>query len=116
MEITDELQAIMDCHSWKSIDDIDWYHISLHEPLSDNFIIFYEKKIYWSALCKCRNLSEKFIEKHWDKLNQFYVSIYQKLSEKFILKHKEELDADNILKNQKLSRTFIKENFVVDWI
>ncbi|KKL21265.1 hypothetical protein LCGC14_2447190 [marine sediment metagenome] len=61
MEITKELQQIMDEYGWKSIDDIDWNNISYDY-----------------------NLSIKFMEKYFDKLNLEYISYYQILSENFI--------------------------------
>ena len=41
-------------------------------------------------------LSERFIEKYWDKLNHLYVLEKQKLSEKFIRKHLEEFTNGNL--------------------
>ena len=69
MEITDELQLIMDKYNWESIDKINWNYISYSEILS-----------------------EPFIEKYINELNLSYISRYQKLSEKFIEKYKNGLN------------------------
>lgn len=63
-----------------------------------------------------QKLSEKFIEKHIDKVNWFNIMAYQKLSEKFIEKHNDKVDLDYISKYQKLSEKFIEKNIdKVNW-
>ena len=60
-------------------------------------------------------LSESFMDKHWEDLNKVCISKYQKLSEPFMDKHWEDLDKVCISKYQKLSKNFIqKYNLTID--
>ena len=51
----------------------------------DNF------EVDWFYISGNQNLSESFIEKHYDKVYWYYISIYQKLSEEFIEKHNDKI-------------------------
>jgi len=46
----------------------------------------------WSSLCINQKLTEKFMEKHLDKLDSYYICRHQKLTEKFMEKHSDKLD------------------------
>ncbi len=50
------------------------------------------KKDWWGEISYFQKLSEKFIEKHKDKINWYWVSYYQTISEDFIEKHKDKID------------------------
>ena len=43
----------------------------------------------WAASSYHQKLSESFIEKHFDKLDKYYIFKYQNLSEQFIKRYKE---------------------------
>ena len=136
MEITKELQQIMDEYGWKSIDEIDWNYISYSEKLSEEFIEKYFNEFDLYLIClyqklpeefiekyfdkfdsidlsyihKYQKLSEEFIEKYWDKLDLFYICQYQKLSEKFMEKYIDKLDKNLVCIFQDLSKNFAKEH------
>lgn len=66
--------------------------------MSEEFIEEFSDYINWNTLSCSRyvNMSEKFIEKHIDKLDINPIVVYQKLSESFIKKYKDKIDLDYI--------------------
>ena len=73
------------------------------EENMDNF------KVDLNYISMYQKLSEKFIEKHGDKLDWGYISTYQKLPESFIEKYNDKVDWDYISKYQTLSEEFIEK-------
>lgn len=65
--------------------------------------------IDWYRLCKEYKLSESFITKYQDKLDQNNISCFQNLSEDFIIKHKDKLNWRWISRKENLSINFVKE-------
>ena len=111
MEITDELQKIMDKYNYQSIDEINWNNIVRREILSEKFMETYSNKLDLYLICFRQKLSEKFIEIHFNKLYLNYICEYQKLSEKFMNKYFDKLDINKICLYQKLSEKFIEKYF-----
>jgi len=100
----------------KDFNENDWYCISQYQKLSEKFIEKHENRVYWNYISIYQKLSEKFIEKYEDKINWNWISINQKLSERFIEKHEDRVYWDWISENQKLSEEFIeKHEDRVDW-
>jgi hypothetical protein len=64
------------------------------------------KKNYWGWVSSCQTLSEKFIDKHKDKIWWSCISHYQKLSEEFIEKYEDKVVWYWIFQSQKLSPKF----------
>jgi hypothetical protein len=64
----------------------------------------------WKEISANQILSERFIEKHSDKVNWENISSYQKLSESFIEKHLEKLSVGGLSSNRKISNR-IKDKF-----
>ena len=93
MEITKELQKIMDHYGWISFDDINWYEFPVHHKLS-----------------------EDFLEKYIDYIDLDFVDFDNELSEDFIKKHIHDLNLINLIKYQDLSDEFIKKNFIIHYI
>jgi hypothetical protein len=66
----------------KQSPNIDWYHVSQHYKLSEQFLDDFQNYLYWP-----------------------YISRYQRLSDKFIKQFINYIDADEILKNKKVKLT-----------
>jgi hypothetical protein len=64
----------------------DWYLISRHKYLSEEFIKKHSDKVYWENISAYQKLSEEFIEEFSDKLFWRLVDIQNKFSEKFVKK------------------------------
>ena len=67
-----------------SINGIDWYYISEHKKLSEEFIREFQDKFDWESISINQKLSEDFIREFKDKIDWKVVSSHQKLSEDFI--------------------------------
>jgi hypothetical protein len=63
----------------------------------------------WYYISYCQVLSEKFIEKHSDKLNWYEISFYQKLSEEFMKKHIDKIDIGCLTENKNISEKIKQE-------
>jgi len=97
-------------------ENTNWNYISKYQKLSEKFIEKHSDKVNWYDISKYQKLSEQFIEKHSDKVDWYYISSYQKLSEKFIEKYSDKVDWNYISEYQNLSETFIEKHFdKVDW-
>jgi len=88
---------------------MNWIEKSKEPGLTEKFIEKHSDKVYWYLISQYQNLSENFIEKHKDEVYWECLSINQKLSEKFIEKHSDKVDWCNILIYQKLSEKFIEK-------
>ena len=86
-----------------------WYYISKFQDLSEKFIERHFDKIDWNCISEYQKLSEGFIDRHSKKLNWNFISIHQKLSEGFIAKHADKVDWFYISRFQKLSEEFKKK-------
>ena len=95
--------------NYKSLDDVNWYNISLCQKLSEDFIREFQDKINWDLISEFQKLSEEFIREFQVKFDWFYISEYQKLSEEFIREFQDKVDWYNISECQKLSEEFIRE-------
>ena len=73
------------------ISKYDWYDISIHQKLSEEFIEKHYDKVDWNYISKYQTLSESFIEKHIDKVYWYFISKCQKLSKEFRQKHKDKI-------------------------
>jgi phosphoribosylanthranilate isomerase len=95
---------------------IDWYYISIHQKLSEEFIREFKNKVNWDNISVYQKLSEDFIKEFQDKIIWYNISKYQKLSESFIKEFQNKVDWYNISKYQKLSEEFIREfQDKIDW-
>ena len=90
-------------------DKIDWYHISKHQKLSENFIREFKNEVNWCRISKCQELSEEFIREFKDKIDWGEISRYQKLSEEFIREFQNKVNWYLISEYQNLSENFIRE-------
>ena len=45
----------------------DWFYISIYQILSEKFIEKHSDKVHWTNISWYQKLSEEFIEKHSDK-------------------------------------------------
>jgi len=77
--------------------------------LSERFIEKHEDRVNWNWISTYQRLSEEFIEKHKDRVNWNCISQYQKLSEEFIEKHEDRVNWNWISRCQKLSKKFIEK-------
>jgi len=80
---------------------VNWYHISIYQKLSENFMDKHFKYLNKYNISAYQKLSESFIEKHFKDLDKYYISVYQKLSNEFITKHNLTIDEDNWLYKSK---------------
>jgi hypothetical protein len=95
--------------NWKNIDkkDIyfnedDWFNISIHQTLSEEFIEKYEDRVDWIYISRFQNLSEQFIEKYKDRLDWYYISIFQNLSDIFIIENYEYINCYYLMYNKNI--------------
>src|SRR5574343_580588 len=122
--VTNKIKIIEEIHNikkffYENINNfvVDWFYISKHQKLSEEFIEKYIDKVNWDCISINQTLSEEFIGKHKDKVNWCYISTYQTLSEEFIEKYIDRVDWCCILQYQKLSEEFIeKHSNRVDWV
>jgi len=91
-------------------ENTNWNYISKYQKLSEKFIEKHSDKVNWYDISKYQKLSEQFIEKHSDKVDWYYISSYQKLSEKFIEKYSDKVDWNYISEYQNLSEKFIEKH------
>ena len=95
--------------NYKSMDEVDWFFISYHSTLSENFIREFQDNVEWECISNYQLLSEDFIREFADKVEWLYISNYQPLSEDFIREFKYKVRWENISQYQKLSEDFIRE-------
>ena len=90
-------------------DKVDWYCISEYQRLSEDFIREFSAKVDWGYISTYQQLSEDFIREFQDKVDWYYISWHQQLSEDFIRKFKDEVEWYYISAYQHLSEDFIRE-------
>jgi hypothetical protein len=86
---------------------IDWYHMSMYQKLSESFISEFKDNLKWYHISKFQKLTEDFIRENKDNVNWDYISKYQNLSESFIIEFKNKVSWSNISAYQKLTESFI---------
>ena len=102
--------------SYENLSQIDWYYISIHQKLSEDFIREFKDEVDWDFISKYQKLSEEFIERNKDLVDWYYISLYQNLSKEFIERNKDLVNWNLISMSQKLSEEFIQRNKdLVDW-
>src|SRR5574344_2025871 len=93
-----------------------WNYISKKQKLSEKFIEKHYNKVDLNCILTYQILSESFIEKHYDKVNWNRISQHQKLSESFIEKHYDKVNWNYISTYQTLSESFIEKHYdKVNW-
>ena len=94
----------------------DWFAISSHEGLTEDFIRVFADNVYWTAISTHQRLSEDFIREFKDRVIWHGISVWQCFSEDFIREFADRLDWDDISRYQHLSEDFIREFAEsVDW-
>ena len=94
----------------------DWYEVSEHEGLTENFIREFVDRVDWYRISECQHLSEDFIREFKDKLDWQYISSNQHLSEDFLREFKEKVDWQNVSACQQISENLIRDfEDEVDW-
>ena len=97
-------------------DKVDWYIVSRYQYLSENFIRELKDMVDWSWISESQHLSENFIREFTDKVDWGCISMYQHLSEDFIREFQDRVDWVYISNSQHLSEDFIREfQDKVDW-
>jgi len=112
MELQQEIKNLEKIYKKKIKDfnENDWYCISKYQRLSERFIEKHEDRVTWYWISVNQKLSEKFIEKHENKVYWNWISEHQKLSEKFIEKHENRVYWNWISQYQRLSERFIEKH------
>jgi len=87
---------------------VNWYEISTHQTLSEEFIKEFQDKVNWYQISSYQTLSEEFIREFQDKVDWYEISIHQTLSEEFIREFQDKVNWYEISKYQRLSKKFIK--------
>ena len=67
----------------QNLKKIDWYWISCHQTLSENFIREFQDRVNWDDISYYQTLSEPFIREFQDRVNWYEISAYQMLSKEF---------------------------------
>jgi hypothetical protein len=94
---------------YKSMEEVDWWHISMYQKLSEDFIREFSDKVKWSVISIHQKLSEDFIREFKKKVDWEVISQYQKLSEDFIREFQNKVDWICISIFHKLSEDFIRD-------
>lgn len=95
---------------------LDWFSICKNSNVQNYSESFFKdcrfntKTFFWFYISQIKNLSEDFLEKHFDNLDLFKVISNSSLSEDFIRKYQDRLDWLLISEFQVLSNSF-KEEF-----
>ena len=115
--VTNKIKIIEEIHNikkffYENINNfvVDWFYISKHQKLSEEFIEKYIDKVEWHFISINQKLSESFIEKHINKVEWDCISIYQTLSEEFIEKHYNKVNWNYIFQWQTLSKEFLQKH------
>ena len=95
--------------NYTSLEEVDWYDISINQKLSEDFIREFKYKVNWDCISKRQTFSEEFIREFQDRVEWFYISVYQTLSESFIREFQDEVNWTGISQYQKLSEDLIRE-------
>ena len=97
-------------------DDVDWLDISKYQKLSEDFIREFQDYVFWWCISCHQELSEDIMREFSDKVDWWSISKYQKLSEKTMREFSDKLNWAEISYNQKLSEDFIREfKNKLDW-
>ena len=72
-------------------DKVNWYYISKHLKLSEDFIREFQNRVNWYCISVYQQLSEDFIREFENWVDWFYISRCQKLSEEFKQEFKDKL-------------------------
>ena len=62
-----------------------WYIISSHYNLSENFIRKHKNGVHWFCISVCQKLSEDFIKEFEDKMCFQIILMYQNVSDGFLI-------------------------------
>ena len=81
------IEGLEDIVANNEIKDIDWYHISKYQKLTESFIEKYKDKLDWYNISVYQELTESFIDKYADKVYWFIIISYHKLTHEFLEKH-----------------------------
>ena len=115
--VTNKIKIIEEIHNIEKFFEeninkfvVDWYCISINQTLSEKFIEKHYDKVDWYNISKYQKLSEEFIDKYINKVNWDRISKYQTLSEEFIEKYSDKVDWYYISQYQKLSEEFIEKH------
>ena len=95
--------------NYKSMDDVDWFDISVNSELTEEFIREYQNEVDWYYISINQKLSKDFIREFSDKVDWEEISVHQQLSESFIRENKDKVKWGCISMFQKLSESFIRE-------
>ncbi len=90
-----------------------FWHISAHRDLSEDFIKEFKDKVYWKFISQEQKLSESFIRKFQVRLYWVEIVQSQYLSEDFIKEFKYKVDWEEIDRRKKNifheRKTFVEE-------
>ena len=71
--------------SQKYVNSQNWARLSYKEPLSEEFMEHFEKKLHWPLICQHQFLNEGFIHKFKNRMSWQQISSFQHLSLEFIM-------------------------------
>ena len=72
--------------------EINWFHISEYEKLSEDFIREFQEDVHWFCICRKQILSENFIREFQNKVEWNELSRFQPLSKDFIKEFIDKID------------------------
>lgn len=81
----------------KNADSLDWHEASRCADFSTfdfNFVDDYIEEWIWDIVSLNKTISETFIERYMDHLNEYLVLINQDLSDEFLLRHRIKLTSE----------------------
>jgi hypothetical protein len=80
-------------------DNIDWFWVSLYQPLSESFIEKYSDKVEWCIISSHQKLSKEFILKNWDQLDWEELFKRKLISNKFLIKNIDKIGIISVVRN-----------------
>jgi len=83
-------------------DHENWYHISVCQCLSEEFIREFKNKLNWYSISCHQTLSEEFIREFKDRVFWYNISCFQILSKDFICENLFNIDINRLLENKKI--------------
>jgi len=97
-------------------DRINWILISIHQKLSEDFIMEYKNLVDWHYISIHQPMSCAFIEQFSNRVDWEKITIHQKLSEDFIREYRNRLHFRYILRHQRqrISSEF-RKTFYYSW-
>jgi hypothetical protein len=108
-KVKKELNEILESYGWETEHDIDWHHISVFYPLSEDFIREFQDRVDWHLVGCNQSLSKKFVREFQEKIDWVWMSNWgEDLPFGFICEFSDKLDLNVLIKKGAIHKKDIK--------